>query len=57
MATTHNLIRLRQQQSLHFLTASPALQKSSISKAEAEVLINKISTSASNVFKNVVLLV
>jgi hypothetical protein len=57
MTTTHHLICTKQQHYLKFLTASPALQKSSISKAEAEVLINKISTSASNVFKHVVLLV
>lgn len=56
MTTTHNLICTKQQHYLKFLTA-PALQKSSMTKAEAELLINKISTSASNVFKNIVLLV
>jgi hypothetical protein len=56
MTTTHNLICTKQQHYLKLLTA-PAIQKSSITKAEAELLIHNISAAASNVFKHVVLLV
>lgn len=54
---THSSIRIRQQQSLHFLTALPSkTPKPAINKMEAQLLINKIAASSANVFKNVVLL-
>lgn len=53
-----NLVKFKQAQSLKFLNSDPSKQpKSEISKAEAEVLVHKISTASTTVFKCVVLLV
>lgn len=53
-----NIVRIRSRQSLQFLNSVPSKQeKAAISKAEAEILIHKISSSSHSVFKNVVLLV
>ena len=53
-----NLVRIRAEQGLRFLNSLPSQQqKSAISKAEAEVLVNNIGTASSKIFKNVVILV
>lgn len=50
------LVRIRQKQSLHYLHAIPEKRpKSSISKAEAVLLISRISNACSNIFLNVTL--
>lgn len=51
-------IRIRQQQSLNYLHSLPSKQpKASISKAEAEVLLHRISNANCSIFANVVLIV
>ncbi len=53
-----SLVRLRRQKFNQFVNQMPnKASKSNITKLEAEVLINRINSASSSVFKNVVLLI
>ncbi len=53
-----NLVRLRQENGLRFLNSLPSQQpKSTITRAEAEMLLHNISKSSQSIFKNVVILI